>query len=611
MFCGKCGAENADGAKFCTKCGQPLESAGKDQAAKTPLGSQGTAGGGSNGTAGQASAPNVSQIMEKAKAVPKTTIIGVCAAAAVAAVAFVILVCVMLSAGKTINLNKYLTLEASGYDGYGSAVPSIDWREIEKKYGKKLAFTSAAKREAGAFLSMMTPLELVQQSVSVEFDKSSGLSNGDKVAYTWTVDKELSKYVKCKVKYKDGTYTVSDLAEVGTFDAFAGLDVRFSGTAPDGMAEISYNGGDLDLYSFQCDKTYGLKNGDTVEVKLVNTQMEYYAESYGKIPAATSKTYTVSGLQEYVSAYSDLPDSFLTTVKTETEDTIYSYAAKSYDKTTALNNLEYAGYVLNSLKESGRGGDYNALYIIYKGDVSSTEGKFATSKVYFPVKFYNILKGEGDALTYEKGGSVTGYSNLNGSWYSTNGYVNPLTCYMELVEQYRDVYTAECGDGFEVYSEYEKIEKLDDISEIYKGILGTDAKDKIESYIASTYSAEVTAENLSLAGDYLLLAKAQGNDFAKNNSYIVVYSATVSHSKGNFETTTVYFPVEYDGIVKLPGDEYMVTATIGILGNSNMPNSYYYTKGYCDGTNMYAEIITAMRDKYTYEVSDGLKEFGE
>ena len=136
--------------------------------------------------------------------------------------------------------------------------------------------------------------------------------------------------------------------------------------------------------------------------------------------------------------------------------------------------------------------------------------------------------------------------------YTTSGYTNPLTCYTELVDGNRDEYTAEYGDGFEVFCEHEEITKLEDISEEYKEQLRTDAKDRIESYMANENKDSINLDGLTLAGEYLLTAKSQGTDYEQNNKYVAVYSGTVSSPGGNFETQTIYFPVEYDGLVKLP-----------------------------------------------------------
>lgn len=343
----------------------------------------------------------------------------------------------------------------------------------------------------------------------------------------------------------------------------------------------------------------------------------YLKESLGNrgfffcIPTITSKEFKVSGLDEYVAEYEDLSEEFISKLKNEAEDTIYSYTANSYSSSSSLTELTYSGYILKAIKDgSGYVSTYNDLYIIYSGTVSSSNGSFSTAKVYFPVRFVNILSGEG-GLSYSENYGITGNSILDGSWSSTKGYINPLICYIEIVEANRDSYIPECGDGFEQYAEYEAISKLEDISENYKEELYADAKDRIESYIASSYNGGSSASDLSIAGEYLLTAKTQGSDFGNNNKYFVVYSATVSNSEGGFDTTTVYFPVEYDGIIKLPGDEYLVTSSAGIVGNSSFPNSYYRTDGYIDGNEMYTKIITANRDNYTYEVSEGLKVFGE
>ena len=286
-----------------------------------------------------------------------------------------------------------------------------------------------------------------------------------------------------------------------------------------------------------------------------------------------------------------------------------AYNRKNRNGST-LTDLTYAGYILNAIKDGNSySSNYNNLYIIYKGTASNSDGDFSTCTVYFPVRFSNVLSGA-DGLSYRNNEGIVGYSNFDNYWYSTKGYINPLVAYMDIVEEYSDSYTAECGDGFEVYAEYESINKLDDIAESYKETLYADAKATIESYVDKHYN-EGVVENLSVAGEYLLIAKTQGSDFSKNNKYYVVYSATVSSPKGRFDTSTVYYPVEYDGVVKLPGDEYMVTASNGIVGDSRFGNTWYYTDGYIDGSEMYSDIITSNRNNYTYEVSEGLKSLGE
>ncbi len=596
MFCGKCGAENENGAKFCKVCGAELESS---------MGQITNNIGAKITDAKEAASVDLNKAVDKVKSVSKPKIIGITAVA----VAVVAVIFMIASSGPSINLNDYLTIETEGYDGYGTARTSIDWAAIEEKYGKKLEYKSKSKEEYGGLLQYMSPVDVINEKVRVSLDQTGKLSNDSEISYKWEVDEDLSEYVNCKVKFKDSTFKVEGLTEVGVFDPFELLSVSFYGIAPNGEAAIEYSGTELSDYDFNCDKTYGLRNGDKVKITLDSQDMSYYAERLGKIPSVTEKEFEVSGLDEYVDQYSKLSDDFIATLKKEAEDSVYSYTANSYNSSVSLSDLSYAGYIFLSVKDGDSWGGANYIYIVYKGMVTDSENAFAASTVYYPVRFDEILN-SADGLSYKEKNGIIGSSSLDGGWYSTQGYTNPLTCYIDIVEGNKESYNAECGDGFEAYAEYNLISKIDDIGGEYKKSLYADAKDKIESYIARDYNDGVVSD-LAIKGEYLLLLKNQNTDFRNNNKYFVVYSATVSSQGGNFDTTTVYYPVEYDGVVKLPGDEFMVTTSNGIVGNSGFQDSWYSTKGYTDGAEMYAEIITSNRDNYTYEVSEGLKELGE
>lgn len=619
MVCVYCGAKNDDSAAFCTSCGQPLVKTDSNIGvnAGTPQQGAGNSTGGGTAAPTPVNSAGARQSGKSKSLMP--VILGGCAAL----VALIVIILVIVNSKPTIKLDDYLSFESSGYDGYGRTYVVIDWDGIEEKYGEKLSFTKQFKKDSGEFgdliSSLITPMDLLRSSISVQLENTSELSNGDVIAYTWNVEEELYTYVKCKTKYSDDSYTVEGLTEIGAFDPFAGLEVTFSGISPNGWLEYDYNGSPLNTYDFNYDKYSGLRNGDTVTFSIGNTNMEYYAQNYGMIPTSLEKEYVVSGLDEYIESYGKLTDDFIAGLKSETEDTIYAYAAKSYNATSSLTNLAYVGYALNSVKDASASYyGYNELYIIYSGTVSSSNGSFSTSRVFFPVRYYNVLSGE-NGLSYEgKDSNIAGRSNLDGSG-STYGYRNPITCYMELVEAKRDSYTSECGDGFEAYANYEFIAGLDDISDEYKAILYADAQDKVQSYIANAtgwydaYGQNGTeVSDFGRLGEYLLLAKTQGNDFAYNNKFIIVFAANVSNSDGRFGTATVYYPVEYDGIVKLPGGEYMTTTTVGLINNTvTISDSSYRTRGYTDGTEMYTRLVTANRENYTYQMTDGLKQFGE
>ena len=656
MFCEKCGAKIPDGAKSCANCGfpinlsayepqsnPPVEPAGAENKtppmpqsannapAAGPAGAgyvppappQGPNGAPVTGPAGTGNMPPVAPgyqpgpvpmqpaqskpLGEKIKALPKW--IWICCAAAVAVLlGLIILIIALAAGGKTINLDKYLKIETSGYNGYGTASATIDWTQMKSDYGSKIRFSDEASKNA-LVTAYNTPFDVLRMGVSVSFDKSSTLSNGDEIAYEWLIDEDLYNYLNVKLKYKNGTHKVKDLKEVEGFDAFAELEVSFTGVAPGGRVELKYNGKDLSVSDFSADKSSGLSNGDKVTISLSESAAQRCLSNIGKMPAPSSKEYTVSGLSEYVAAFTDLSADFVAKLKSEAEDTITAYCAKDYDSKSSMTGLTYAGYIMNIVKDGSSTSYFNNLYVIYKGTVANSENSFRPATVYYPVHFRNVLK-EGDTFSYAENEGIVGDSEIDGRAY-TRGYVNPLQCYMELVDTAKDEYNVSSGDGFEVFGKHDDIAQLSDISEDYRAQLYADAKDIILSYIAESYNKTSVTTDPVVKGEYLLTAKTQGSDYKQNNRFIIVYAVNVSSTEKNFAPATVYFPVEYDGIVKLPDGTYMVTESAGIQGQSDFPDSSYYTAGYIVGQEMFSQLVTANREQFKYEVSDGLKEFGE
>lgn len=342
MFCVKCGAENANGAKFCISCGAPMES-------------------------GKAPAVDVAAGVKKVKSLPKAVLIGV----PTAIIALIVFICVMVKIGNTINLNDYVVVEFSGYDGYGHAEARIDWEAIEKKYGKKIKFTSYAKKEFGEWISFITPMEVLSDSIDVELDKYKELANADTVTYTFKLyeDEEgaLAKYFNIKLKYKEGNKTVEGLKDVEKFDAFSKLEVKFTGVAPFAGVEYSYKGSELSENAFRCDK-YGywnLTTGDKIKFTIDEGYIISCIEKYGLAPKETEKEYTVSGLNEYVTKVSQLDDTIKNTLKAKLEE---YYNGKSFYEDEKLVAFEYVGDVVLSPKTdlSWRYTPSNYVFLVYK-----------------------------------------------------------------------------------------------------------------------------------------------------------------------------------------------------------------------------------------------------
>lgn len=585
-FCTKCGSNNEANASFCTKCGAPMSA--------------------------ETNAPPKSNVMDILKSKTFLGIVG-------AMVLLVLVIIIVKIQPKKINVEDFIEISYSGYDGYASAKAYLNEDELynsimEAKGTKAKDLEDIDSLEAlfsSKILSQYYDINKCVDTIDLEISPKDKLSNGDSITVSISYDNKIAKEQKIKFTGKKVSEEVKGLEVVTHINPYKDLTVSYSGISPNGYLDYSYDGDTsyLSKYSFYVDKTSELRNGDIITISLDFSDEDTLYKGY--VFTEKEKQYVVEGLDEYVENYADLSSDFLDKLKTEAQDTIYAYTASSYNKEISLDDLSYIGYAFNSLK-SGPDyyGNYNELYLIYSGMVSHSENDFTTSKVYFPIKFTDILK-NGDTLYYNMKSNILGSSSIDNSWfYFTSGYINPLVCYIELVESNRDNYVIECGDGFEKYADHKSILAIDDISQNFRDELAKDAKNIIESYVAKDYSTSSHMKDLSLLGEYLLVAKNQGTDFINNNKYILVYSATISNDDNNFETTEIYFPVEYDGIVSLPNDEYMVSERKGMLGSTYIGNSWYYTNGYTDGAEMFKKTVTANRDLYDYQVSDGLKEFG-
>lgn len=418
MQCHNCGKEVANGAKFCKYCGSRLtekqessdiaekqdvpEEEGEDKGASETVkqealditDKQESSGAVEDEQAMPSKERNAAS--EKRKASPIVLI-----SAAVALVVLLFLTLFLTSFGSGINLNKYMSLETEGYEGYGKTKLSIDWDAIEKKYASKMSFTEAAKEEYGMFLSMMSPVEILRENVRVEVDKSSDLSNGDELKYTWHVNEEkINKYVKCKLKWKDGEYKVSSLKKVEKMDAFSGLELQFSGIAPNGEVKLQYNGKGIDVSDFRCDKTSELENGDTVTVTLSEDAIPKLVESYGMVPQEMKKQYTVSGLDKYISKTEEIDPVTIKALQDQAWDEYQEYMANSWSKEASLESFDYLGtYLLtNKSKEEW---EQNRLYLVYRVksriNYSGSYGNYnQVNAIYWFISFPNlILKANG------------------------------------------------------------------------------------------------------------------------------------------------------------------------------------------------------------------------
>ena len=587
MQCKKCGSMNIDGAKVCESCGVTMEDVNMKQ--------------NQNDTGTKIS--NTGSTPGSQKKLPKNLIFGI--AGAMAAFLIILIAVLVMNSSKVIDLNKYITFESSGYDGYGQASINIDWEKLEKDYGKKIKYSSKGKKEYGVLTYAFEPVYVLHDAVSrVELEKTEKLSNGEKVKYTWIVDDEKAKSINYKLKYKDGEYSISNLYELGKFDPFKDIKVEFSGIAPEGEAKFTYSGDDIiHKNKFKIDKHDNLKNDDvvTISLDLNEDEISFLATRYGRIPEKMSESYTVSGLETYVTKYSEFPEDFIKEANDKATEVIKEYTDSAYGEGTTLSDLKYEGYLFKTNVDG-----YNVLYITYSRVLTSVEHKYVTTKMYYPVAFRTLMLS--DKVSYKTGPELVGKSYGVGDNSDTKGFKFPSELYNS---NYKNT-VIEAGDGFEKFKEQSYVHKLEDMTDEYRKALQDEARVTLDAYIAKDYKPNMQVSDIEFAGEYLQYTSDDKRQFNGTNVYFVVFKANLSDANGKFPTTTIYYPVEYTYIMKLSDNDFTAANNTSVFLNyTTLPNTYDTTRGFIDGNEMYNKIISNRTKLYEYQVSDSLKQFGE
>ena len=346
MICTHCGKEIQNGITFCPYCGSTVNNAKENTKMK--------------------------------KHNPAKVLVSIAAVAVVAAGGWA-----FANRTPTIDVSKYMTLSADGYNTVGKLNIDFDTDKLEQDYGKQI--TTRFKKQMKNLkddtfgLSSLTAslydgyeADLFAETCATgSADKTKNLSNGDVVTYTWDDNSdEAEEAFGVKVKYTDITYTVSGLASVNTFDAFDGVDVEFSGISPDGRATVNSlpTAAEAQGLYYTLDENSGLSNGDTVTLTVHSNRDDFSdcIDKYGAMPQATEKTFTVEGLNEYVTSADTLSDSVLVSLQNQAEDVFKSYAAQRFSNGQTFKGMTYLGNYILTPKNKDSWGDKNRIVLAYQ-----------------------------------------------------------------------------------------------------------------------------------------------------------------------------------------------------------------------------------------------------
>ena len=233
---------------------------------------------------------------------------------------------------ESVNIFDKITVTFNGYDGVGSVSAKSDG------YGDVLYYY-------------------------MDFDKTSDLKNGDVITLTLSengVEYFFDEYEKAP-SCVSMQYTVEGLEEPTSYNPFEHLELDLSGMNGFTTAKVIYSGGYLDADEFTISKHENLSNGEVVTVTISESVCKEYLESDGVKFTQTSKEFTVSDRNTYVTKLSDITEEQWNELK-NIANNAHTENIASYHNTVTPKSHEYIGAHLLTAKD----GDGSCLLLVYK-----------------------------------------------------------------------------------------------------------------------------------------------------------------------------------------------------------------------------------------------------
>ncbi len=275
---------------------------------------------------------------------------------------------------QTIDLNDYIDYTIEGYSTKAELTYSIRYDDIIDDFELEDVAASRLEKKITGTWSAMTYL-----------------SNGDEITFTWTVDADnIEEKYNVKFEAEDLKVEVKDLDEMPEYDPFEYVEVTFSGMTGDGDATVNaLDTNPLEDVSYRIEgSSYWLSNGDevTVTAYTYSGSLEDYCEDNNYILVQDSMTFTVEGLDDYVSSLDQLTPEMIAELQAQANDTII--ASADLDDGMSITSVDYVGLYLLATKDYSNSWYHNRVYLIYQVTVSTPAGDL----VYFTyVGFNNVI----------------------------------------------------------------------------------------------------------------------------------------------------------------------------------------------------------------------------
>lgn len=353
-------------------------------------------------------------------------------------VMFSIILFVFTACGtKEIDVSQYINVAFDGMDGEGTAVLEMN--------GLNDAIETAFLGDDNSLektVKILTELNAVQNSVSVDLDKDEALSNGDTVTAIITVDNDTAKENGISfVGAEKVEFTVSGLKEVKKMDPFAqeifnvsegeGIYIEYTGVSPCASIVIRNTLPDsnpLSKVEYVTEESLSKEIKKGQEITIIAKAPSDWSEDDYKL-TQTSTTVICEKVDEYITSIDEIDDETWALIKAQCEDIkasnidAYGYYPLFIDNDNYKHKMEQIGSISDYKYEkayfftvkdgikmdSGRSMTKNGLYISYSVDFKDVpQGLFANTKADFEnaygcYKIHNIVKDKDGEIQFTAG----------------------------------------------------------------------------------------------------------------------------------------------------------------------------------------------------------------
>lgn len=309
----------------------------------------------------------------------------------------------MTACGKVaLNPAEGMVVTFQGADGSGTA--HLDFPDNDGTPNYMNTVLESKKIDVNDLVSWLA----LDQAITYDVEPSSGLSNGDTVTVTINVNESVLENLDLSAEPSTTTFTVSGLQEVVEIDAFENFEVSFSGISPAVTVE-HIKSQEIDGVTVRYSREDGsfLKDGESFTIVAHLSDSEYFRLK------EDSKTFTVSGVDKYITSNDELLSETFEAMK-EKADAVVADQIEDWEGYFHYEGFDYVGYEFWNRSGDSLMGNANAVYLYYRLNANDGNGDFP---IYYYVSFEDILQyvdgtQEVDVEDFSRPGSIGFYESL-------------------------------------------------------------------------------------------------------------------------------------------------------------------------------------------------------